>query len=219
MKILLLGATGRTGKLILQQALKREHTVIALVRDPSKVSVKDPNLSLLSGTPANPSDLERCFKSETIDTVISALNISRTSDFPWASLRAPKNFLSQVMTNLLPLMDDHHVRRLVVMSAWGVGKSRKYLPAWFRWIIDNTNVGAAYTDHEVQEHLIAESQLDWTIIRPVGLTNSSKSKPIKVCLDSEQKLSLTISRKDVAQFVLEAAESGGYIKQRPGISN
>lgn len=219
MKILLLGATGRTGKLILQQALDKKHEVIALVRYPNKVSVNGPNLTLFTGTPANSSELSRCFESGTFDAVINALNISRSSDFPWSSLRTPRNFLSQVMTDLLQLMNNHQVTRLVVISAWGVGESRKYLPAWFRWIVDHSNVGATYADHEAQEQLIAQSQLDWTIVRPVGLTNSTKPKPIKVCLESEQKLSLTISRRHVAQFVLEVAESGSYSKQRPGISN
>ncbi|MEI9911535.1 MAG: NAD(P)H-binding protein [Bacteroidota bacterium] len=94
MRILILGATGRTGKLVAEQALQRGHTVHALVRDKNKVKLNHADLTLFEGQPADRAALANAMKG--CEAILSALNISRTSDFPWAKLRSPKDFLSSV---------------------------------------------------------------------------------------------------------------------------
>lgn len=171
MKILLLGATGRTGKLVLKAAKENDYQINCLVRNKGKVEESN-GVQVFTGNPNNADDLEKAIQG--CEAIISALNISRTSDFPWANLRTPPQYLSEVMSKTLKLAEKHNINRLVVCSAWGVAETKDDLPGWFRWFIDNSNIGVAYKDHEHQEKLIRESDLDWTIVRPSGLTNSKK---------------------------------------------
>lgn len=216
MKILLLGATGRTGRHVLTEALKRGYEVHALVRDPSKVKVQSIGLVLFTGNPENKMALAKAIQG--CDAVISTLNISRTSDFPWAGLRTPVNFLENMLGHLIVLMNDEQIKRLILTSAWGVGDSRKEIPGWFKWFIDNSNVGKAYSQHEVQERMLEASELDWTAVRPVGLTNSNKVKELIVSDQGRPKPRLTISRKHTAEFMLNCLEEASYIRATPVIS-
>src|SRR4051812_6586795 len=99
MKILILGATGRTGRHLLNEALQKGHTVHALVRDRSKLQHTSPDLVLFEGNPSDISSLSRAARG--CDAILSTLNISRNSDFPWAGLRTPPNFLSEVMRKII----------------------------------------------------------------------------------------------------------------------
>lgn len=212
-KILLLGATGRTGHEVLQHALEKGYHVNALVRDGKKIQLEDPRLRVFEGDTRIPRDLN--FAVENCQAVISCLNISRKSDFPWSPLRTPEDFLSMTMKTLIKVCHDRNIKRLVFTSAWGVGDSRPFIPGWFAWLIDNSNLSSAYLEHERQEALVRNSGLDWTIVRPVGLTNSKKPNEAKVILDHSRKPSLTISRKATAGFLVDILEHTNYIHKVP----
>ena len=216
MKVLLLGATGRTGKLILQQLLQRGFTVNVLVRDKSKVKTITQSLTIFEGSTLDADTLGTAMAG--CEAIISALNISRKYDFPWSALRTPVNFLSATMKNIIPLAAKHQIKRIIIISAWGVSETRKDIPTWFRWIIDNSNISPAYKDHELQEQILAATDLYWTWIRPVGLTNFGL-KPVKVSFNNTPKPSLFISRKSVAAFTVEALEQTGFIQLAPTIFN
>jgi putative NADH-flavin reductase len=212
-KILILGATGRTGTEVLHQALSKGYQVNALVRDSKKIQMEDPKLFVFEGDTRIPKDLN--FALENCQAVISCLNISRKSDFPWAPLRTPVDFLSKTMKSLVQVCKEQEVKRLVFTSAWGVAESRPFIPSWFAWLIDNSKLSAAYLEHERQEALVRNSGLDWTIVRPVGLTNSQKPKPVKVIFGNEQKPSFTISRKDTAGFMIDILNHPDYFQKIP----
>ncbi len=214
-KILLLGATGRTGKEVLALALENGYFVNILVRDSNKIQIAHPKLIVYEGDTRNHVDLCRAIVG--CDAFISCLNISRKNDFPWAPLRTPVDFLSTTMQNVIKNCKENNIKKLVFTSAWGVGDSRPYLPAWFVWFIDNSNLSPAYMEHERQEALVRNSGLDWTIVRPVVLTNKKTFKFPKVILDNEQKPSLTISRKETAEFILEALENEKFVHTAPVI--
>lgn len=212
-KILLLGATGRTGVEVLKQALSKGYHVNALVRDRRKIQLEDPRLQVFEGDTRIPKDLN--FALENCQAVISCLNISRKSDFPWSPLRTPKDYLSMTMRCLIKVCQENNVKRLVFTSAWGVGESRPSIPGWFAWLIDNSNLSAAYLEHERQEALVRNSDLDWTIVRPVGLTNSLKPKEAKVVVGNAQKPALMISRRTTARFLIEILNRPDYIHSIP----
>jgi putative NADH-flavin reductase len=214
-RILLLGATGRTGNQVLQQALDRGYKVNALVRDGRKIELEDERLRVFEGDTRIPKDLN--FAMENCEAVVSCLNISRKSDFPWAPLRTPEDFLSMTMRSLIKVCQEQDVTRLVLTSAWGVGDSRPHIPGWFGWVIDNSNLSAAYLEHERQEALVRNSGLDWTIVRPVALTNCEKPKPVKVIFGHEEKPSLRISRRNTAGFLIDVLEQPDYIQSIPVI--
>jgi len=216
MKLFLLGATGRTGAHVLQQALARGHEVHILVRDKQKVVLKSPLLTIFQGNPTDETALAAAITG--CEAVLTALNISRTSDFPWAKLRAPKDLMSQTMAKLLVLMAQHSIKRVVVVSAAGANETLNEIPGWFRWMIANSNIRYGYEDHERQEDLVRATDLDWTILRPMGLSNSENAKTVQASFGNNPQPSIMISRKHVAQFLLDALEQGAYIRQAPVIS-
>ncbi len=216
MKVLLLGATGRTGKLILDEALKRGFELNCLVRYPDKIKKGDDRIHLFQGLTTDSHALDEAM--EGCESVINALNVSRTSDFPWARLRTPKTFLSNTMKSLIPLAHKHGANRVVICSAWGVGESREETPGWFNWFIDHSNIGAAYEDHDRQENLLKASDLAWTIVRPSGLTNSKKEQKIIESFANKPKPKMTISRGSVAKYMVEALMNDTLIGKVPVIS-
>ena len=211
MKILILGSTGRTGKYLLTESLSRGFKVNILVRDANKVNVEPEGLTIFEGTPSRIEDLAKALQGCT--HVLSALNISRTSDFPWANLRTPKDFLEQTVQNLIDLSTVHPIKNIIVISAWGVAETKFDIPFWFRWTIDFSNIKYGYLGHEQQEKLLQKSNLNYTIIRPVGLTNFEKSKSIIITINNSPEPNLLISRKAVAKFMLDILGKNQYKKQ------
>jgi putative NADH-flavin reductase len=216
MHILILGSTGRTGRLLLREALTRGHTVNVLIGHISSLPVKPELVNVFEGTPLNKYTLADAMKG--CDAVLSTLNISRMSDFPWAKLRTSKDFLSASMKNIIEVANKQQVNRIILTSAWGVAETRKDIPFWFRLLIDHSNIRYPYQDHERQEELLKKSGLNYTVVRPAALTDSKKERAIKVSLDNAPKPSLFISRKNVALFMLDVLENSLYNKQLPVIS-
>ena len=217
MKFLLLGATGRTGKHILDLALHRGHVVQALVRKKSKLNISHPSLVLTEGDPLDKASLIYSMKS--CEAIVSALNISRVTDWPWSKLRTPKNLLSSVTKNIIELAPQHGISRCVFISAWGVAETRSDIPGWFRWFIDHSNIRYPYLDHERSEELLQQSSLNYTAVRPAGLINSKKEREIIVSLNHAPKPKLIISRRNLARFVLEVLEKDLYLRQMPAVSH
>jgi len=216
MRILLLGATGRTGRLLLSQAILRGHEVRVVVRDRDKITITDPNLFVLQGHPADKACLTKVMGG--CDAVISTLNISRYNDFPWTPLRTPKNFLSDVMSQIISLAPEHNVSRIIFTSAWGVGETEAELPGWFRWLVKKSNLRYPYADLLRTEGLIKRTSLEWTAVRPTVLTNSKKIVPAKVSYPGDKPSSLSISRASVASFILDALEKDLCVRETPAIT-
>jgi uncharacterized protein YbjT (DUF2867 family) len=217
MTVLVLGATGRLGKWILEEALQQGHRVHALVRNREKLSTKHERLSVFEGLPTDAVALWHAING--CEAVISALNISRVSDFPWANLRTPPYLLSETMRALIPLCENLSIHRVITCSAWGVAETKKDIPGWFRWFIDHSNIGPAYADHERQEKLLQASTLDWTSVRPTGLTNSKKEKPVVVSINNSPRPGLTISRKTLAYFMVTELSNSAHFQQSLTVSN
>ncbi|TKD65356.1 NAD(P)-dependent oxidoreductase [Flavobacterium sp. ASW18X] len=201
MKILLLGATGRTGKLVLKRALADGFEVHCLARNSNRIKPQQ-KLTVIEGDANDIQDLQKALNG--CDAIISVLNISRTSDFPWAPLKTPKTYLSDVMHKLTTIAQQESINKIVICSAWGVAETNKDLPFWFRWLIKYSNIGFAYKDHEKQEKILYSSELNWTIVRPVGLTNSSQKASIQESWNNQPKPNLLVSRDSVARYLINS---------------
>lgn len=217
MTILLLGATGRTGNELLGQVLQTGISIHAIVRRAANVSISSPNLILFESQTLDEPVLRKAMSG--CDAVLSTLSISRTSEFPWSPLRTPTHFLSDTLRNVLNVADELAVRRIILTTAWGVHETRQDLPFWFRWLIDYSNLGPAYRDHERQEQLLANSSCQWTIVRPVILTNTQTNKRVIISRQNTPAPHLTISRHTVARFMLHLYQTQGYIQQAVTISD
>jgi len=215
MKILILGANGRTGRRIVDECIKRNHEVHALVRMADSLAPAN-GLRIFEGSCLDYKTLDRALTGT--QAVVCTLNISRQSDFPWARLKAPKTLISDTIAMLIPLMHAHGISRIITVSASGVGDSEGQLPGWFRWLIRNSNIMYGYEDHARQEKILSNSDLEWTILRPVGLTNSEKNASVHLCRAAEKPSSMMIPRQAVASFIVEALEQHKLIQETVTIS-
>ena len=214
MKILLIGATGRTGKLILKKAIEDKHEVTAIVRDPSKI--KDLNAKVIQGSPYDAETVKTAIKN--CDAVICTLNVSRKSDNPWAKLRSPKDLISRSVANALEGMKENNIKRIITLSALGAGDSKKKMPFIFNIFLSITNLKYAFTDHTRQEELLAESNMEWTVIRLPMLTDDNGEAEILVNKSDGVRLNKNINRESVARFILSILDDQKYFKTVVGIS-
>src|SRR2546426_8941695 len=116
MRVLIFGATGRTGRELVRQALERGHEVTAFARNPSALPIRHERLQVVQGDILDKASIERAVAGQ--DAVISALG-ART-------LRR-STVLSEGTKNILKAMRKHGVNRFVCMSSLGVGDSRGQL--------------------------------------------------------------------------------------------
>ncbi len=215
-RILLLGATGRTGRLVLEEALSRGLEVVALVRSPEALTHNDPRLTVVVGTPSSIADVERAMTG--CDAVISALNNNRASDAPWAKPVSPPGFMAGVMRNILAAAKTHGLRRVVLMSAAGAGDSFDDMPWIMRWLVRRTNLGHTFRDHDEQEALLKASGLDWSIVRPVGLHDGEPRGSLVFSVKNQPKPAMRIARRSVARRLVESLNDRAAVGQSPVLS-
>ena len=216
MKILLFGATGRTGKLILQKALKDGHNVTAIVRTPSRLNRL--GAEIVEGTPYNKETVKKAI--DNCDVVISTLNVSRVSDSPWAKLRSPKDMISSSIQNALEAMQEKGIKRIIVMSVLGAGESWAKMPFIFKLVVSSSNLRHTFNDHTRQEELLAASESNWTVIRLPMLTEEKGEKEVIVKrINDNTKLNRKITRESVARFILNILNNDTYYKTIVAVSN
>ena len=215
MKILLFGATGRTGRIILQKALKDGHEVTAIVRDPSKINGTKANI--VQGSPYDKKTVQKAMAG--CDAVINTLNISRTSDSPWAKLRSPKDLISRTAQNAIDAMKENNTKRIIVMSTIGAGESKKKLPFIVKLVVGCSNLRHAFKDHTRQEEILANSDRNWTVIRFPMLTEEEGENEILVNMNDGTKINRNINRETVARFILSILGDEKYYKKVIAISN
>ena len=206
MKILLLGATGATGTHLVAQALARGHDVTALVRDARKLPARA-GLSVIEGLPTAPADLARALAG--VDAVLCTLGPRDKGD-PICPATA---------SALVPAMGEHAVRRLIWLSASGVGDSREPINAAsfvFGRIIIPLMLAKPYASHARAEEILRASTLDWTVLRPLELTEKPTGKAVAVATTPDARLgSLKIARADLARFMLDELDQPAWVRQMP----
>jgi putative NADH-flavin reductase len=204
MKILLLGATGKLGQQLLTQSLERDHLVTALVRTPAKITVTHPNLTVVAGDAINADNLSTVVKGK--DAVISALGVGD-------SLKS-QGLLTAAVKALLPAMEQHDVRRLLFVSAFGVGPTLSQAnfiqKIFFRYLLKDI-----YSDKGRGDEMIRHSKLDWTIIMPVKLTNGKATGKYAVGETMAMKGMPMISREDTASFILDTLDNTSWVRKSP----
>ena len=215
MKILLFGITGRTGSLVAAEAIKRGHKVVGIARDPKKVTVKD--VEIVAGTPYNFDTVRKAMIG--CNAVIIALSTLPQSGGLFGKVKSPLDIMSVSTTNAIRAMKEKDIKRIVVMTALGTGDSARELPSFITFIMNLTNIKYSYIDHDAQEKMLEKSDLDWTIVRPVRLTDKNENLSVLHNLNGVGKINTIISRNAVAHFMLDCAEKEHFLKQKPGISN
>ena len=195
MKVLVVGATGRTGRLLTRGALERGHQVTALVRDPEKLGDLAGRVRVVAGDV-----LDGGVVSDAVDgqeAVLVALGAARGKKGPAVSALGTLNVIRS--------MQRYGVRRLVVLSASGTAPGRDpNLPWFFDRVVKPLTLGAAYDDLRRMETTVRTSELDWTIVRVSGALTDDRPRGV---YRAEPGYSLPggrrIARADVAEYMLD----------------
>lgn len=215
MKILVLGATGRTGIQIVQEALKRGHTVSAIARNPEKL--KNFKIDITEGSPYDLKTMEKAIYG--CDAVINTLNVSRKSDNPWASLAAPKDLISKSASNALIAMEKRGLKRFVALSTIGAGRSWRTSPGILKFIVSASNLKFAFQDHGKQEEILENSTADYTICRAPMLSNKKNDGGAVATAEGVKPASRGLSRNSAAEFFINIIEKNAHIRETISISD
>jgi nucleoside-diphosphate-sugar epimerase len=155
------------------------------------------------------------------EAVICVLG-SRTPSNPLHPRRPgdPHGVTSAGSQNIVAAMKEHGLRRLVCQTAWGVGESRQnpgIAGAFFMNVLVPPLLRDEYADKEAQEKIVAESGLDWIIVRPMILTNGSWTNDYRADVDLKPGRRPYISRADVADFLLKQLTDDTFVRKTPAI--
>ena len=198
-KIILFGASGKTGLEILRNAKINGLQIDIFLRKGTTLPSEFSNLNVFEGDVLNIDDVDKAIKDHTI--VISTLGVKGNSKIP---------VVSQGTKNIIEVMKKYKINRLIVQSAHGASESAKEMFLPVRIIMLNFLLKHPFQDKNVMEGIVKDSNLIWTIIRPTRLTDSNKEGKYRVGENLNVGLNPHISRKSVAEFILSLIYSKTY---------
>jgi putative NADH-flavin reductase len=205
---LIIGATGGTGHELVSQALERGYAVTALVRDPSRLQVDHPQLTVIQGDVLDQGSVDAAMRGQ--EAVLSALGHKR--------FFYPTRILSEGTRNILRAMETHGVPRLVCETALGIGDSAGRMGLYYTLFVVPVILPFYFWDKTRQEQMIARSNLEWVIVRPGALTDGEKRGRYRHGRQvGSFLLTVRISRADVADFMLNQLTSDTYVRTAPGV--
>jgi len=204
MKVVVFGASGGVGSHVVRQALRKGYAVRGVYRSSSSPR-PEPNLEVVYVSDF----FDRLALAEVVDgadAVMSCLGSRRkNARNPWSKVTSPLDLMERFSKGLIEAMSSLAMpKRLVLVSAAGVGASAPLMHPVLRFVFDHSTVGLEYKDLARMEDQVEQSSLDWTIVRPVTLTTGKLTSNVKLC--SRYGLTDTISRADVASFLLRCLE-------------
>lgn len=193
-KLLVFGATGGTGREVVKQALDRGHEVTIIVRNPQSFSMQHPHLKIFQGDVLQSSTFADHMQS--IDAIISCLGVG--------SSRQPTNLYSTGITNIISTMEAAGVQRLICISAGAlyVNKQMGFFISILTKLVLQKILKNMYADMRLMEHIVEESKLNWTIVRPPMLKNKPFTGSYRTAITGHIKHPSSIARADLADFML-----------------
>ncbi len=206
MRVLIIGASKGIGLETTRQALAAGHQVRALARSAAAMALDDPNLEKVSGDALKPRDVQDALVG--VDVVVQALGVGL------GELFQPVHLFSDATGTLIAAMRAEGVKRLIGVTGFGAGNSRASIGCLQR-LPFRIVLGRAYDDKSLQEGLIQESGLDWTIVRPGVLTDGPRTGRYRILSEPSQWRNGFISRADVADFLVRQIEDPSYLHQAP----
>jgi len=199
-KLLILGATGPTGRELVTQALDARHEVAALVRADNDRA--DSRIEVIRGDARDPATIAAATRGR--DTVLSALGTG-------------KSFKGDVVSRAAANLVAANIKRLIFVSAFGVGESIKEA-TWPQKLFFRTLLRSIYADKAKADAAIESSKMDWTIVRPVMLTNGAHTGAYRVGENLQPRGFPKISRADVADFMIRELTERTWIRKTVVIS-
>lgn len=213
MNIVIFGATGFSGRAILQKALEANHNVTILVRNRTSIDIQHHNLSIIEGNVLDRSTVHQSLHNQEV--IIQCLGIGGKGD------GKANTFVSDATSIILDEMKKCNVKKIIAMSNVGAGDSKSFLPwfftkiilpyfmKWLQVIIDDKNR---------MEHIIMRSDVDWTIVRCPNIIDAPEKGKYTATLDGKN-LRLSITLGDMASFMIQQITDTTYSRKTPSISN
>jgi len=208
MKLLVLGATGGTGLEMVREAIERGHSVTAFVRSPERLKPFGDHITIRQGNLLNAAEIEPVIKGH--EAVLSGFGPRMPVS------KADANLLRQFGGALTAAMPKAGVNRVVVESVAFLFKDSIIPPAY---LLGRLLFPGIVTDASGMEELFQNSGLEWTIARPPELTDKPYTGKYRVREGHLPRFGFKISRSDVADFMIKAAENRSSLGKIVGISN
>lgn len=201
LQIALFGPTGGTGQRLTAQAIDADHKIHALTRSPEKLQRKR-EVRVIEGN---------VLDSEAVKTAVEGTGavvcvLGRTPN-------NPRDVVSRGTENIIGAMIHHSVERLIVLTSMGIGASAQQVP-WYVRLANATVLSDLMSDKARQEELVMSSGLDWTIVRPGGLTDGPRTGEYVHGYDIDATAG-PISRANVAEFLLWVLREDAYRRELP----
>ena len=209
-RLLVIGASRGIGLQVVERALAEGYPVRAFARGAAGIGLSHSRLEKWPGDALCRADIDKAL--EDVAAVVQALGVTPSLERTFR----PVTLFSEATRVLLPAMAKAEVKRLVSVTGFGAGDSaprmRRIERLPFQFFL-----GRAYADKSVQERLILNSDRDWTIVRPVVLTNGPLTGRYEVLNEPRDWRNGFISRADVADFVVRALQDSATIGEAPVI--
>lgn len=204
--VMVFGGTGGVGQIVVEKLLARDRIVKILTRNETSKS-NHTNLNLIKGNVLEASTVEQCIESQ--DIVIIALGFNNSS----------LDTMSRGTANIVTVMLGKKCNRLICLSAQGAGDSWEHMPDSFKTMVLNDPIlTASFKDHTLQEQVVKNSNLNWTIVRPTEIVNEIESGGY--CVNGyKDNLTFQISKYDVAQFIVDEISNSTYVNKVAMITN
>lgn len=209
MKLAIFGATGKTGRPLVEQALAQGHEVTALVRTPAKLTVQSDNLRVVQGDATDAMDVDRVVIGA--DAVLSALGHAKGS---------PNDVQTVATEHIVAAMKRRGVTRLVSLTGAGVRDPHdepKFADKVIRFLL-KTFAGKVLEDAENHADVLRQhDDIDWVMVRGPRLTNGPHTGEYRVGYVGKNS-STQISHADTADFMLTQLTDDTYLHQAPVVS-
>lgn len=207
MNVVIFGASGRTGRHLVEGALARGHTVTAFVRDPAKLGPLAGRVRVVQGDVTDPAAVDEAVRGQ--EGVLSALGPVKGG---------PKDLLAVATEHMVAAMERHGVNRVVVEGGAGMGvpEDHKSLGASaIGWLV-NRLIPDQVLDKRRQMAALSHSDLQWVIVRAPVLTNGPRKGGYRLGYPPLGP-GAQISRADIADAMLDQLEQPTFAGQAPAI--
>lgn len=207
MRVLVFGGTQGVGRLFAERASANGHRITLFARDPPAVEAwRTPSMRVVKGDARDRASVVAAVPGH--DAVLMSLGPTGRERF--------QRFIGPATAGIVEAMEASGVPRLLYMSALGVGDSRRDAPATFRWFVAPLLLRTTFADRADGEAIVRQSRLDWTIVRPLWLSNDEPTGRWHATTNG-RKVRDGIARSDVAAFLVEELPRRDHVRKAVAI--
>ncbi|GCE23356.1 NAD(P)-dependent oxidoreductase [Dictyobacter kobayashii] len=212
MKLVIFGASGRTGRALVEQALEAGHDVTAAVRNPANFPIQHERLQVVKADILDPASVEAAVQGK--NAVLSTVGPRKRTLF---GAYKPEGLYSQGIKNILQAMQKNGIRRLVCVTA-AAADDNYTPPGLYGSVIIPLFMRKLLADMKLMQREISKTNLDWIVVRPARLSDYPRTDEYRISLRPTPK-DLATRRTDLAAFMLKELTDTQYLRKLPVIAD